>query len=281
MTLVHAYRADWLKLRKRPAVVIMVALLGLIVLLFGYLALYALAGQAPEAAGPGIDRVLVLTTLSPANLPGHVLSLATGFGGALGLILGALSVGSEFSWRTVTTTATQGPRRSTLLAARAAVLVTICAAMAVAAFAAGALGSYLVTALEPIDAQWPAAAEVATAFGVTLLVMATWSMIGACLAMIFRGGGWAIGLGLLYTFAFEQLLTLLPLQGRAADLLDDALIGNNTNALVAWLSPAAAGTLTGSAPTGIAPEQAIAVLLAYLALALLVAAVLFARRDIT
>jgi ABC-type transport system involved in multi-copper enzyme maturation permease subunit len=279
VTAVHAVRAEWLKLRKRPAVWIMILVLGLVVLLFGYLALYLFATQAPAEATTGLDRVLVLTVLSPENLPGQVLSIAAGFGGALGLILGALSMGNEFTWRTVKTITTQLPRRSTLLAGHATGLVTVCTVMALTAFAGGALGSYVVTLLEPIDAIIPALDDLATAFGVTVLIIAMWCMIGMSLAMLFRGTGWAIGVGLLYTFALEQLLTLLPLEGRASELLNEALIGNNTNALVAWLSPETTGAF-GGAGIDIDPLQAIAVLLAYLVVAVVIATVVFARRDI-
>jgi ABC-type transport system involved in multi-copper enzyme maturation permease subunit len=279
VTAVHTVRAEWLKLRKRPAVWIMILVLGLVVLLFGYLALYLLATQAPAEATTGLDRVLVLTVLSPENLPGQVLSIAAGFGGALGLILGALSMGNEFTWQTVKTITTQLPRRSTLLAGHAAGLVTVCTVMALTAFAGGALGSYVVTLLEPIDAIVPALDDLATAFGVTVLIIAMWCMIGMSLAMLFRGTGWAIGVGLLYTFALEQLLTLLPLEGRASELLNEALIGTNTNALVAWLSPETTAAFGGTG-IDIDPLQAIAVLLAYLVVAVVIATVVFARRDI-
>lgn len=279
MTVVHAVRAEWLKLRKRPAVWIMILVLGLIVLLFGYLALYLIATQAPPEATTGMDRVIVLTVLSPENMPGQVLSLAASFGGALGLILGALSMGNEFTWRTVKTITTQLPRRTTLLGGHATALLAVCAVMAVIAFAAGALGSYVVTLLEPIDSVAPGLDELATAFGVTVLIIAMWCMIGMALAMLFRGTGWAIGIGLLYTFALEQLLTLLPLEGRSEELLNGALISNNTGALVTWLSPAATAAFGGTA-ADIDPPQAIGVLVLYLVIAVTIATAVFARRDI-
>ena len=280
MTAVPVFRAEWLKLRRRPAVWIMIALLGLVVALFGYVLLYALVTQTPSETTPGLDRVGVLTSLSPANLPGQVASVATGFGAALGVILGALSVGSEFSWRTVTTISIQRPRRATLLAGHIAALLAVCAAMAVTAFVAGVVGSYIVAVAEGLDTAPPGIGRMAVALGVTVLVIGVWCMIGMCLAMVFRGTGWAIGVGLLYTFALEQLLTLLPLPERAGELLEAALIGMNVTALVTSLSPQSAAAL-GTPPVDIPPEQAVVVLLAYLAVAVAIAMSVFIGRDIT
>jgi ABC-2 type transport system permease protein len=281
MNVVKAFRAEWLKLRKRPAVWILLLALPAIILLFGYVALWAFATQAPpEAAQPGFEAALISELLSPARVPAQVASMVSTFGTAFGLILGALAVGSEYGWGTIKTMTTQRPGRVALAGGRALALLAVCVLLALAAFLGGAAGAGIVSLLESTDTTLPAAADAATAFGVAVLVIALWCALGVCFATLFRGTGWAIGFGLLYAFALEFLLGRVPLRGRAGELLADALINNNTTALTLWLLPENLEALSGAPTVDIDPSQAVAVLLAYLAVALLVATVVYARRDI-
>lgn len=275
-----AFRAELLKLTQRPAFWILLAVLVGGVLLFGYILLWALATQAPsDALEGGFDAPALLGQLRPERIPTQVLSMVTGFGGTLALILGALSVGSEFGWRTLGTIATQRPGRLALVLGRYGALFTACLVLAAAAFVGGAAGSALVAVLEPIGAELPAAADVAAAFGASVLVLVLWCMLGACLAMLFEGTGWAIGLGLLWALAVESLVGLVPLPGRAGELLQEALISSNSAALLAAVSPQGAETITDPS-LDIAAGQAVTVLVAYLVVALVVATAVFLRRDI-
>jgi ABC-2 type transport system permease protein len=280
MNVGRAFRAEWLKLRKRPAVWILWAALFLLVLLFGYVAMWAATAQAPPEVTRGPEVAFLLERLSLAGMPAYVASLVSVFGTAFGLILGALAVGSEYGWGTVKTMTTQQPGRVALAGGRALALLVVCVLLALMAFLGGAAGAGLVSLLQSTGTTPPAAADAATAFGVAVLIIALWCALGVCFATLFRGSGWAIGFGLLYAFALELLLGQVPLQGRAGELLTDALINNNTAALVAWLSPGSLDALGGTAALDIVPATAVAVLTAYLGIALLVATAVSARRDI-
>jgi ABC-2 type transport system permease protein len=273
-------RAELLKLRKRPAVWILLLLLAAAVLLFGYVLLYAIATQTPgEAATAGLDDSAIISQLRPDNLPSQVLAIVSGFGGALGLVLGALIAGSEYGWQTVKTMTTQRPQRLALITGRLLAVLVVCATLTLAAFLGGAAGTALLSLVRPAQSAAPALLAVVSAFGAAVLIIGVWCAIGFCLATLFRGTGWAIGLGLIYTFAVESVLGLLPLQGRAADIVARALIDNNAAALAAAVSanaPAAFGVPT----VDIAVPQAVAVLLAYVAVAVLLATTVFVRRDI-
>lgn len=275
-----AFRAEWLKLRKRPAVWILWSALFLLVLLFGYVAMWAATAQAPPEVTRGPEVAFLLERLSLASMPAYVASLVSVFGTAFGLILGALAVGSEYGWGTVKTMTTQQPGRVALAGGRALALLVVCVLLALMAFLGGAAGAGLVSLLQSTGTTPPAAADAATAFGVAVLIIALWCALGVCFATLFRGSGWAIGFGLLYAFALELLLGQVPLRGRAGELLTDALINNNTAALVAWLSPGSLDALGGTTALDIAPATAVAVLTAYLGIALLVATAVSARRDI-
>ncbi|CAN5886317.1 hypothetical protein BH23ACT10_BH23ACT10_04030 [soil metagenome] len=278
MNIVAAFRAEVLKLRKRPGVLILMATMAGIVLLLGYVLLYALASQSPDEL-QGLDPAALTEALRPASLPIQVLGMVVGPGSAIALILGALAFGAEYNWRTIATIATQRPPRLALITGRILALLTACLLLVVAGFVGGVIGTAVVTLLEQGDATPPAAAEALAAFGVSALALALWAAIGMCLATVLRSMAWAIGLGLLYSFVVETVVGLLPLSGRVGDVVARALIGNNLAALVIEVAPDGASSLGG--PTvAIDPEQALGVLAVYLATAIIVSIVVFIRRDI-
>lgn len=278
MNVIAAFRAEVLKLRKRPGVLILMATMAGIVLLLGYVLLYALATQAPDDL-QGLDPAALTDALRPASLPIQVLGMVVGPGGAIALILGALAFGAEYNWRTIATIATQRPPRLALITGRMLAVLTACLLLVVAGFVGGAIGTAVVTLLEQGDTTLPGAIDVMTAFGVGALTLALWAAIGMCLATVLRSMAWAIGLGLLYSFVVETVVSLLPLSGTIGDVVSRSLIGNNLNALVAAVAPDSATSLGG--PTvAIVPEQAIGVLGMYLIAAIIVSVVVFMRRDI-
>lgn len=279
MNTVAAYRAEVGKLRKRPGVLILVATMMGVVLLLGYVLLYALATQAPDAQLQGLDPATLLSALRPASLPIQVVGMLVGPGGAIALILGALAFGAEYSWRTIATIATQRPPRLSLVMGRILAVLTVGLVLVVAAFVGGAAGTTLVALLTQAEASAPAAVDVLGAFSVGALAVGLWTSIGLCLATMLRSTAWAIGIGLLYSFAVESVLGLLPLSGRVGDIVGQALIGNNLAALVVAVAPDSTVALGG--PTiAIDPGQAAGLLLLYLAAAIVVSVVVFIRRDI-
>jgi ABC-2 type transport system permease protein len=274
-----AFRAELLKLRKRPGVWILLATMAGAVLLFGYLLLYLVVTQLPEADLQGLGPSAVLDGLRPSELPAQVLGMVAGLGGAIGLILGGLAVGSEYGWRTTKTMATQGPGRLPLMVGRMLALLIVCLLLAVMAFVGGVAGAAIVSLLEPGDRSIPEAGDLISAFGVAALAISVWCALGACLATVFRSTAWAIGIGLLYALAVESIIGILPLAGTVGDIVTRALIGNNVAALVGAAAPQGAATFGGPA-IDIDAGQAVAVLLAYMVAAIGIATVVFVRRDI-
>lgn len=279
MTAAAAFRAELLKLRKRPGVWILLATMAGTVLLFGYVLFYLLVTQLPDADLQGLDPSAVLDGLRPSELPVQVLGMVAGLGGAIGLILGGLAVGSEYGWRTTKTMTTQGPRRLPLMLGRMLAVLIVCMLLAVMAFVGGIAGTALVSLLEPGDTSVPEAADLITAFGVAVLTISVWCALGACLATLFRSTAWAIGIGLLYSLAVESIIGILPMAGNIGDIVGRALIGNNVAALVAAAAPQSAATFGGPA-VDIEAGQAAAMLLAYITAAIGIATVVFIRRDI-
>lgn len=277
--IVAAFRAEVLKLRKRPGTVILLATMAGVVLLLGYVLLYVVATQTPDDQLQGLDTSELLAVLRPSSLPIQVVGMLVGPGSAIALILGALAFGAEYNWRTIATIAVQGPPRLPLVIGRILAVLTAGLVLVVAGFAGGVMGTTVVALLEQGDTAPPAAADVLTAFGVGALGVGLWAAIGMCLATVLRSTAWAIGLGLLYSLAIESVVSLLQIPGRVGDVVARALIGNNLTALVLDVAPAGAASL-GAPSVTIEPGQAVGVLVMYLATALIVSAAVFIRRDI-
>src|SRR5947207_11476272 len=99
--MIGSYTAELLKLRKRPATWILGGIVVLIIGLLGYALPYVELTHlhGPDTAGMQAFQHLLL----PAYVVSTVLSSLSGVGSAVALILGVLSVGSEYGWTTLRT----------------------------------------------------------------------------------------------------------------------------------------------------------------------------------
>jgi ABC-2 type transport system permease protein len=180
-------------------------------------------------------------------------------GGPVALILGALSVGSEYGWGTMKTLATQGPGRGRLAVGRLAALSLAVAGLVVASFGTAFFASVVVAGLQGEPVAIPPAAEMLGGLGAAWLMLAVFAALGAALATVFRGSALAIGLGLVYFFVVESAL---PLQDRVLELVEPALLTPNVLALATafGVSPVAPFGVFGVPPS---TGQAAAVLGGY------------------
>lgn len=122
--LAQLFRAEWLKLRRRPMAL---ALLGLFLsLMVVYLGLWALVVALHEGVLGGV----ALEALQPAQLAeikrqlsfpgifGAVLGQINGTGGILAVILAAGSLGSDYGWGTLRVMVSRAPDRGAYLLAK-------------------------------------------------------------------------------------------------------------------------------------------------------------------
>lgn len=275
-----ALSAELLKLRKRPASWVVLALLVVFVLVFGYLLLWLLATNAPEEAfsgGPPPGELL--ETLHPDELTAYAASSVTGVGGALVLVLGALVAGSEYGWGTVHTIAVVRPGRVTIALAKVAAVAVAAAVLSLVGFAAAGAGAGIVAAAEGLSG-WPGAWEVVRALGVSWLVLTAWGQLGLGLGFLTRNTGVAVGIGLVYLLVLESLATLLPDTVGAVRVARDSLLGVNANALVARFGEVGADLGAGTGSGAIEPVQAALVVSAYAVVLAAVSAVTFGRREL-
>lgn len=276
-----SFTAEFLKLRKRPATWVLALVFAFVLALFGYLFTYLFVVNAPQQEGmPQGFEEGILQYLLPESVLVNVLGTGfAGFGGALVLILGALAVGSEYSWETFKVTLTQKPGRLSLFLGKLAAVAVILAFLSVLVMAVGAGISYAIAGLEDAAVEWPAAVEFLKGLGAGWLILIVFAAFGIFLATLFRSTALAIGLGLVYLFVLEQLFLSLAPQSDVVETIGNALPGKNALDLASSF---------GDVPQGFAPPgeavdttQAVLVLLAYAVGFVVLSLLLFWRRDAT
>src|SRR4051794_10692907 len=200
----HDVQAEAIKLVRRPATSLLLAVAVTLSLTFTYLVPYAgLSGATGMTADRGLAAML------PANLVGNSIGGLPVFLGALLLILGVLATGSEYGWGTWKTVLAQNPSRLRVYAAKLVVLAAAALVAVVAVFAVGAGASAVVAAVEGQAAAWPPVDDLAVGVGAGWLIAGMWAALGALLGIALRGVALPIGLGLVWLLAVQNLLAAI------------------------------------------------------------------------
>src|SRR5688500_15416719 len=230
-------RAEIIKLVRRPASWLLLAVAVVLSLTFTYLVPYAGANGAADGA-PNATRGIAETL--PAQLVGNAIGGLPVFAGAILLILGVLAVGGEYGWGTWKTLLAQGPSRLAVYGAKITAVALASLAIVLALFAAGAVTSAAIAAAEGAPADWPSVVDLLAGIGAGWLMATMWAGLGVVLAVALRGVALPIGLGLVWLMAVQNLLSAI-----AAPLLDWVAT------LQQWLPGPNAGSLAsalGSSP---------------------------------
>jgi ABC-type transport system involved in multi-copper enzyme maturation permease subunit len=282
-----SFSAELFKLRKRPATwVLAIIWLGL-GLIFGYIVPYIiyLVGKGNPAAIGGIPPQAVLASALPDEFVSTVLSGFPLFVGAIVLILGAISVGSEYGWNTLKTVLGQRPRRLSVFGGKLLALALVIFILVLATFAIGVIASWIIAQLQHQPIAWPSALHIVKGFGASMLIASMWCAFGVFLAFLFRGTALAIGLGLIWALVIESLISGFAFLLEFFKTVQKGLPGINAGSLATALGatpvgggPQGAGTPGVSAIVG--GTQAMIVLFAYIAFFVIIAAIVLQRRDV-
>ena len=278
--------AELLKVGKRPATWLIAAAWLVLSLLFGYLLPYLSYRGAPTGPAAGAGQApaeQVLAEALPANLVPTAIQGFPVFAGALALLLGALSAGSEYGWGTWKTILAQGPGRLAVLAGKLAALGLVLGLVVLATFAVAAPASWLIAAVESQPLRWPPLAELAQGLAAGWLVVGMWGWAGMFLGILVRGTSLAIGLGLVWTLAVENLVRGFASLLAAIEVLQRFMPGTNAGSVAAAVGVPVQGAPGGTlgVTTTVDGTQATLVLAAYLVAFTAAAAVLLQRRDVT
>jgi ABC-2 type transport system permease protein len=269
-------RAELLVLRKRASSWILLGIWVTLALAFAYVVPYAQYLNRPSPDG--------LADVLPENLVGTLMGGFPFFGGVLALMLGVLTFGSEYGWGTLKTLFTQRPGRLHVFGAKLLALAATLVAFVLVVFGLGALVGYAIAVREGAEVSWPSLWLLLRGLAAGWLILAVWAAFGVLLAVLFRGTALAVGVGILYALVIEGLLSALAIQVSLLDPLVELFVRASGYSLVVGLGASAEdagdrgpGSFSGPFVGG---EQALLVLVAYLAVFVLVAGWRLRRRDV-
>jgi ABC-2 type transport system permease protein len=278
-----SYRAEMLKLVKWPAIWVLAAVFLVLAQVFGYLIPYVgyrSGGGTGFAAGE--TPAQLLADVLPGRLVPNTLGGFPMFAGAIALIIGALVAASEYGWGTLKTILTQRPRRLSVLAAKLLSIATAILVLVLAVFAVNASWSWVIAITEGRSADWPSVLDLGRGIGAGWLVLGMWGLFGAVLGILFRSTSLAVGLGLVWALAVENLIRGFASLLGLLDVLQRGMPGTNAGSLVASL-----GAPTLDQPGGtpgvtavVTGLQAVVVLIAYVVALAMIASVALRRQDV-
>ena len=275
--MIRTVTAELLLLRKRPSTWILLGIWAALALTFAYAVPYVQYTNDPSRRS--------LTDVLPESLVGTLMAGFPFFGGVLALMLGVLTIGSEYGWGTLKTLFTQGPGRLHAFGAKLVAIGIALVPFVLVVFALGAASSYAIALGEGADVSWPSASLMLRGLAGGWLVLAVWAALGVMLAVLTRGTALATGIGILYAFVIEGLFSALANEVSLLDRVVEFFVRANGYSLVAVLgvSPDDVGDRGPGSFSGpfVDGGQATLVLLAYTAAFVAVAAWLLRRRDVT
>ena len=232
--------------------------------------------QTPGSVGGGLPGAQDQAPPTPADIARTIYTLATSLGYVFPVIVGALSMTSEFRHQTITPTFLAEPRRSVVLVAKMASSVVVGLLFGVVGTVAtvGAGAGVLALLGEPTYLTDPIVARSA---GLSVLALTVWTVVG-------------VGFGALLTNQVAVIVLLLAFTQFVEPVLRLVLGQFEWSAGISKYLPGAAGeAITGSsfyADSGIAARllpswEGLVVLAAYALVFALIGRVTALRRDIT
>lgn len=280
--LVTSTRAELLRLRKWPATWVMAGVWLLLSIMFTFVFPY-ITYRTGDATGPGaeVPAQQLLADMMPAAVPEILTGGMPMFGGAIMLILGGLTVGSGYGWGTWKTVFTQGPGRLAAFGGTLAALAVTVVAVVAATLVVDVALSSLVAVVESQTIVWPDLADVAAALGGGVLIFGMWTATGALIGTLARSPALAVGLGLVWALAVENLLRGVAGLLGPLEAVTDLLPGTAAGSLAGALGGAGeGGDATPGVLTVLDAAPATLLLVAYMVGFVAITLALVRRRDV-
>jgi ABC-2 type transport system permease protein len=283
--LARSTRAELRRLWRWPVTWVLVGIWTILNLLFAYA--FPWIGYR-DGGGPDIaadtPREALLAGILPDAVPSTLVAGMPMFGGAIVMIVGALAIGSGYSWGTWKTVLTQGPGRLAAFGGTLVALAMTVAGVVILTTATDLGAAELVAAVEGGPTAMPAWGDLVTSMAAGLLVLGMWAAGGVLVGALTKGPALAAGLGLVWALVLENLLRGVSglVDGMAA--LTDRLPGSAAGSLAGTLGASGEGAPGGGTPgvlSVLGGPAATWTLVAYLVCFTALSLVLFRRRDLT
>src|SRR5262245_12030321 len=278
-----AVRAELRRLGRWPAMWVLCGTWLVLNMTFGYVFTF-LSYRSGDGTGfeGAATRAGLLAQMMPDQAPVTLVQGMPMFGGALVMILGALSVGSGYGWGTWKTVFTTGPRRATAFGGTLLAIGVVLVGLILATLALDLTASLIVAAAENQAVVWPTLGGLTQGFASATLIGGMWTVAGVFLGTLARGPALAVGLGLVWSLVVENLLrgvaALLGPLKHLTDVLPGTAAGSLAGALGA--APQSDPNGTPGVTTILGGPTATALLLGYLVVFVVVSLGLAARRDV-
>lgn len=283
MHVVDVTRAQLFGLVRRPAAWTIVAAMIVLNQVFSFLIPYiSYSSSDPSGFDAGSTPEELLAGTLPAQIVTNTLGGFPVFAGALALALGALVLGSEYAWGTFKTVVTQRPSRGSVLAGQLMAVLVFVAGTVLVLFVMSALTSTAIALAEGESAALPSIGHLAEGYAGGVLILFMWAGIGAALAVALRSVALPVGLGIVWALGIENLVSAMARSMLSAlEPIRDVLPGVNAGSLVAALTPERIGSPAPGVADTVSGGRAVTTLVAYVLVAVVVAAWCHHRRDVT
>jgi ABC-2 type transport system permease protein len=280
--LTRSTRAELLRMRKWPAVWILVAAWMALNATFGYLFNY-ISYRTGETSfsNEGAVTGSLLARLLPEAVPQVLLQGMPLFGGALMMVLGAVVAGSGFGVGTWKTAFTQGPSRVATVGGSIVALLLWVLGSVVATMLCDFCFATSIAAAEGQAIVWPTLGSLAESVGAGLMVFSLWAMAGYFLGVVARGPALSVGLGLVWLLVVENLLRGVGNVLSAVEGLTHVLPGTAAGSLVGAVVDTSTGETTPGVLTVLNATEATATVAVYLVVLPLLVIVLMRQRDMS
>jgi ABC-2 type transport system permease protein len=279
--LLDSSRAEFLRLRRWPAVWVTLGVWVFLAMMFGYVFNYFSYKTGDTGfSNEGTSTAAIFAELLPAAVPNVLVQGMPMFGGALMLVFGGLVAGSGYGWGTWKTIFTQGPSRRTVLAGSMLALSAFVVAVVLLTLVLCFGVSVTIALTEGTDLVWPSAAEVLKSVLAGCLVLELWALAGYAVGTLARGPALAVGLGLVWTLVVENLLRGVGSVLSPIESLTHVLPGTAAGSLVGSLIGVQFGGGTPGVLDVLDATRAIWTIVAYLLGFLVLTLTITQRRDV-
>ena len=243
------------------------------------------SGTASSTNGPPQTEAQLretLRTLRPSQLTSFGLSVVSGLGSVLLIVLTASVFGNEFNWGTLRVILALGAGRERFLAAKYTALVLYATLLTTIGALAALAGSEIVSSIAALDRTLPPdfVPQLALSIARTVFTFLPYIALAAFIAVWSKSGGAGIAIGLVVYFAEGIVMSLLVAFNRDYATIANFGLSRNVSAITRL-----SGSTAGAGPAGPSslpdPGQAALVLLVYTVAFVVAALWRFRSRDVT